>query len=567
MAPSKTWPTSDIYTPHPKLAFPTVIAETRAPESNMLLRVWSSCPVNINGETYIELPQMDINDRQVRWNMHSDTEYPSNKLCVRHSYQKAASQLFAVANSPQNTCGEHMLLGGSSGIGKSCFTYYFIWRLFHPDGVEVTEVPDTIAWRSDPISSGGWVYHRGYFYKCISLENFFVTFKKMLDYQNAWIIYDGGAPRRAKYCNTLVITSSENSMTKLAGDKQYLKTNAYKIFLPPWTFHETVNVAATVHQFDTLGDSTISTRYKRFGGIPRYVLSYLSVNNTADPLDQALSCSNIITAITEAGKKPINISQVSGMLMHLIPDESLLHYTYEWGSIKIMDKAFERLFVMIKKKVTCIIKGPTALDLGSFSELLFEPYFYFRVSEGGYSGKCRRLLSPDNTRMAAPENHIALGVKTDQLETFTLHIPKMPILEFNQVNEIREGCFNVPLKCNSFSTIDLLCPDRGEVYCITKGERHDIENNRLEELRSCFAKPIEKNERVKFIFVVHKERFRDFTIQRIIDSKTEVQMSDSLLMDVPWIEQYVMEVDVTPMVTSFEKRVTYLVAQNLKPDY
>src|SRR6266496_4084469 len=79
----------------------------------------------------------------------------------------SASQLFAVANSPQNPCGEHMLLSGSSGIGKSYLAAYFIWRLFYPDGVEVTAVPDMIAWRSESGSSGGWVYQRGYFNECI----------------------------------------------------------------------------------------------------------------------------------------------------------------------------------------------------------------------------------------------------------------------------------------------------------------------------------------------------------------------------------------------------------------
>src|SRR5208282_5094170 len=106
---------------------------------------------------------------------------------------------------------------------------------------------------------------------------------------------------------------------------------------------------------------------------------------------------------------------------------------------------------------------------------------------------------------------------------------------------------------NDFSSIHLLCPDRGEVYRITNGERHDIEINYLEQLRFCFSKQIEKNQHVKFIFIAPKERFRDFNIQRIIDSKKAVQRSDIPLMEVPWIEEYVMEVDVTPMVTSFEK--------------
>lgn len=52
---------------------------------------------------------VNINNWEVRWNMHNGSKYPSNMLYVRKSYQKALSQLFAVANSPQNTCGQHNL--------------------------------------------------------------------------------------------------------------------------------------------------------------------------------------------------------------------------------------------------------------------------------------------------------------------------------------------------------------------------------------------------------------------------------------------------------------------------
>ena len=63
-----------------------------------------------------------------------------------------------------------------------------------------------------------------------------------------------------------------------------------------------------------------------------------------------------------------------------------------------------------------------------------------------------------------------LGVKRHLVETLMLHIPKTAILEFSQINEISGGCFNIPMKHNKFSSIDLVCPNRVESYQIAKGE-------------------------------------------------------------------------------------------------
>lgn len=52
-----------------------------------------------------------------------------------------------------------MFLGGTSGIGKSFFTRYMIWRLLHADGVEVTQTPDTILF--GPSQKEWHLYHAG----------------------------------------------------------------------------------------------------------------------------------------------------------------------------------------------------------------------------------------------------------------------------------------------------------------------------------------------------------------------------------------------------------------------
>ena len=57
---------------------------------------------------------------------------------------------------------------------------------------------------------------------------------------------------------------------------------------------------------------------------------------------------------------------------------------------------------------------------------------------------------------------------------------------------------------------------------------------------------------MKFIFIVPPHRFKDYSIQRIVDSKAKGPVKD---MKVPWIEQYVLEVDVLPLTRSFDERM------------
>ena len=150
-------------------------------ENNLLLKAWSTSPIIINDETYLQLSSIDINEREVIWNFHNDIKYSSNKLYIHQLYQKVAFIFFAIVNSLKNIY-EECILADSSGTGKSFFASYFIWRFFHSDDIEVKIVSDMIVWCNKFSSFEGWVYHKTNFYDYISFENFFVMDKKLLDY-------------------------------------------------------------------------------------------------------------------------------------------------------------------------------------------------------------------------------------------------------------------------------------------------------------------------------------------------------------------------------------------------
>src|SRR5437762_5548619 len=85
------------------------------------------------------------------------------------------------------------------------------------------------------------------------------------------------------------------------------------------------------------------------------------------------------------------IKKSSGMILHLVPDNTLQQMSYQWGSTAIMETAFETMFRVSKNKIQTFLHAGIGLHLGTFYGLLFEPYFHARVTQQGYSGRIRRL--------------------------------------------------------------------------------------------------------------------------------------------------------------------------------
>src|SRR6202035_2191229 len=118
------------------------------PKDFYLLMAWSSSIEIIKGNEYLALPPVDSSGKVNKWEEVHHSKYPSNKILIRDCYKKAASIFLQFAKEREGRMA-HMLLGGTSGIGKTFFARYFIWRLFNPDGKEVLEVP-TILLRTHP---------------------------------------------------------------------------------------------------------------------------------------------------------------------------------------------------------------------------------------------------------------------------------------------------------------------------------------------------------------------------------------------------------------------------------
>jgi hypothetical protein len=183
--------------------------------------------------------------------------------------------------------------------------------------------------------------------------------------------------------------------------------------------------------------------------------------------------------------------------------------------------------------------------VGTFYGLLFEQYFHRQIGAMGYEGKFRQLLSPSDTQAASTKKRGMYGKTIEMFVASKHRIPKSPINNFAVDGEIKSSMYNIP-DIPNFPVIDSLCPQRKEMYQIMSNDSHVIKRDHLGRVKEHFK--LSPGEKVKLIFVVPPHRFRKFTIQKIVDAKKQE-------MRVDWIDQFVLEMDATPLINRFEASV------------
>jgi len=281
----------------------------------------------------------------------------------------------------------HLALDGTSGVGKSFFYRYIVWRLLHPDSEEVINGPNTILLRNDPKEPSGYLYHEGSFFTVTSISAFLATnlASNWFNHKNAWIICDGAPPEKYMHCTTLVLSSPGNfHINDTSGAKKYFNGAVCKAYLPPWSREEIWAVATDVHRLGDEHENRLRERFQMYGGIPRLVLH--NFLEDLKSLESAFSITDILTTLNQAGSDMVNHFTVSETILHIIPNEDLTEVSFQWASTLIMETAFSMMFKPTKVKTECLLYEAIGLHLGTFYGLLFEPYFHQKITKQGYKG-------------------------------------------------------------------------------------------------------------------------------------------------------------------------------------
>jgi len=460
------------------------------------------------GALFLELP-----DPEDSWDDPMDDLYSSSRIFVRQAYVDIQSIIFSRVNAlPEDIERYRMMLAGTPGTGKSFFTRYFVWSLLHPP--EGQPMPDAIVWKHNQSSPFGSLYYHGEFYTISNADEFIgdEVAEEILLGGNSWIIWDGRPPQVQRDAKTLVVLSPERMFAEGSHIQKYREVAKLKVYNTPWSFDELVTVATEIHDLppDTAHD-VVLRNWKLFGGVPRLVLNSDNIagtNSTAlRKVDHAIAKMDLkrILVAPYTGEK----IDTSGVLFHLIPtDDYITGYSYQWASTEIMLRVFHQIFRVTDSFIQ--VQIPIGGSISGAVGLFFEPWFHNRITERGYKGRFRELeKAPDGSSAAAKRNLLG-GIKSTKYK-----IPILPQNRFYHVSEIQPEKYNIPLNKN-FSTIDSLCPARGELFRVTWSEEdHGINAQYLISLKPKFKQFLKDNpnKKVKMIFVVPPHNFDTFRRQ------------------------------------------------------
>jgi hypothetical protein len=145
-----------------------------------LIDCWSADICTVSGAKFLKLPKWTKNIEEFhtsKWRGLFTDKYPSSKLLIRDCYINVANSIFANTATAAKMDERiiPMIVSGTPGTGKSFFSRYLLWRLFHPDHTHITKVPDAIVYYDDPSSTKGWLFRHGHFYKCPDLPSWMTT--------------------------------------------------------------------------------------------------------------------------------------------------------------------------------------------------------------------------------------------------------------------------------------------------------------------------------------------------------------------------------------------------------
>ena len=186
--------------------------------------------------------------------LEQDSEiWDETKFYVRDCYKEIADIM--LKKKPHR-----MALLGSSGIGKSNFMVYLIWRRFQDN--ELKEFPVFLHQR-DIIHR----FQKGEEPKKVDADTLYSAPQQALYIMDADIDVEHGVS-----CQSLWITSARRPETPASKTEHFKKAERFsgQFFMPPWALEEMLK--AEVMALHKLNDEVVKERFGIFGGTARLAL-------------------------------------------------------------------------------------------------------------------------------------------------------------------------------------------------------------------------------------------------------------------------------------------------------
>ncbi|CAJ1460087.1 unnamed protein product [Effrenium voratum] len=224
-----------------------------------------------------------------------------------------------------------MSLLGSSGIGKSNFMVYLIWRRFQDS--ELKDFPVFLHQRDDIFR-----FKKGEEPKLVDVRTLKSILPKALCIMDADIDVEHGV-----FCQSLWITSARRPETAACNTEHFkkAKNEGGQFFMPPWTWQEILSdKVVAVHN---LNKEVVEERFGIFGGTARLVLrrdEEAAFNDKAE-LVAAVQSGDALQCLTVSFDMKV-ISKMTHLLVKMHPMRNFSWFDVQLSSPYVRQELVKR---------------------------------------------------------------------------------------------------------------------------------------------------------------------------------------------------------------------------------
>ncbi|KAG0195610.1 hypothetical protein BGX28_001002 [Mortierella sp. GBA30] len=308
-------------------------------------------------------------------------------LYVRQAYKDLYDEVsWKFQDSPRNRTRKHVVLTGTSGIGKSAFLVYFTVRLLATGS---DDNPSIVVFQE----KGG---SKCYAYGGLSTVRYgdIEDFRPFLDLPETWYLVDSSPNPRLENARTIISASPKTLFSELNQYQEVDKRVPWRYYMAPWTLEELKQCRCSVEGFHVVPEDIVEELYGMIGGVPRYVLEKPKDVLNLDPSDTAdakkSACARVLQAI-DVVRDPLRMMQCfeqgkeslehSSRLLHRWPTHDHKDFHLEWASAYIADKIGESLKEVAWQQILDKLVG---VNVGTAKGPMFELYVRHIFRKGGY---------------------------------------------------------------------------------------------------------------------------------------------------------------------------------------
>ncbi|KAH7053616.1 hypothetical protein BKA57DRAFT_257103 [Linnemannia elongata] len=449
----------------------------------------------------------------------------TDELFIRKAYKELHDTIIGTFENAhaRNAIQKHIVVTGTSGIGKSAFLVYFAIRLLA---------------ESDDDNPPMIVFHTKRSEKCYIFggrstvrSGSIKDFEPFLSLPDTWYLVDSSPDPVLDRAKTIISASPKTLFSEAHQYQDVDKGVAWRYYMDPWNLEELTLCRTNVTSFQVVPLETMEDLYAKIGGVPRYVLErpMKELNLHPDDLDSAktMACERLGQALDRV-KDPVMLMQffsqgkdtldISSRLIHRWPSDDHRTFRLEWASAYVAEKVAT---LLTQDACTQMLKRLIADPNGSSSGIMFEAYVLRVFREGGHTFEIKDLETGQSAR---------------------LDIPRRPQTEhFSRISSVAAGTLCIP-RIRNYTCVDLLLAPR-DLFQITISKSHPIKGPPLSKLIDSLVQAhwVSPTDEPWLIFVVPSQVYVDFETQKYLSSEEKVYRR--LPADIQRVRQHVLKID------------------------